>query len=855
MKRALVYLAFFVFWFVGFGVSQAEIPKGLVYTNSIGMKFVRIEPGTFLMGQPEELIPPDLRPLFRGRGLVDGLAPGDYDEKPRHKVTITKPFYISVTEVTNFQYELFEPGHKVFRGKVNLSREDDEAVIFVNWYDAQAFCSWLSNREGLSYRLPTESEWEYSCRAGTKTNFSFGDERSEAFKEKNRSRELLVGRRSPNKWGLYDMHGNVEEWCSDWYGPYPSSRQTDPVGYAEGDFRVNRGGSHSTEIYYLRSANRMAALPETRNELIGFRVVIGAKPKTGPLPQPRPPLNQRNVVQDRCDEVFRGPDPKEPYFKGPRKYVKIPTDAPANGPLFAHHNHDPAIAACPNGDLLAIWYTCMAEGARELGQAASRLICGETEWQPASPFWSVPDRNDHAPAMWFDGEKTIWHLTGTSTGLGRHKLAAVLRKSSDSGRTWSKPRLIMPEFNGNHQFSEPVIRLHDGTISTVVDGGPSLWMTKDEGITWYNPGGEIIGIHEGIVELRDGTIFALSRSNGSRSAMPASYSGDGGKTFTVKPTEFPSIGGQQRLALLRLREGPLFLASFANNGIEITDSSSTKRKVYGLFTAVSEDEGKTWPYKRLVTHDGPAKVIESTDGGAIVQSSRSSDYRGYMSVCQGFDGLIHLISSRNHYVFNLAWLKTCPPPEADEPVTVKHTVETFTGPDFDNENWLDYKGYTGGFNKRGQYTIDAPIHYNGLNRVTGSGSFEAFFDVKSIKYNPDRGTISEGLAMGFKDSFKRGNPPLTVHIKENGIVSDIGKAPKYTGKPPESAKVRFVYNEETLSCRVFYGLNGAKPVKELTAGGEGFYLESPLSESTAAMIMMSNGIVEVDRFEIKPLHP
>jgi len=830
--------------------AAASMPAGRTYTNSLGMKFVRIEPGEFLMGQPDEPICPDILPFFRGRGLVDSLAAGDYDEKPAHRVRITRPFYMAVTEVTNYQYELFEPRHKTLRGAEGVSKKDGEAVVFVNWYDAQSFCRWLSHAEGLPYRLPTEAEWEYACRAGTHTNFSFGDMPPRVLRDKTRTGDLRTGWITGNPWGLYDMHGNVEEWCSDWYGPYTGSRQKDPVGYVGGDFRVTRGGSHSTHMYYLRSANRMAALPETKTKLIGFRVVIGPAPESKPLPEPQPPLNQRDVVQERGDDILRGPDPKAPYFEGPRKYVRIDTDAPANGPLFAHHNHDPAIVECPNGDLLAVWYTCLQEGARELGQAASRLVCGTAEWQKASPFWSVPDRNDHAPALWFDGSDTIWHITGTSRGLERDELSGVLRKSRDSGATWSRARVILS--GGHYQFSEPVIRLNDGTVVTAVDGGPTLWMTPDEGVTWFNPGGEVIGIHEGVVELNNGTIYALSRSNGDYGGfMPASYSTDGGKTFSVKATRFPAIGGQQRLALLRLKEGPLFLASFANEGIEITDSSGRQRTVHGLFAAVSEDQGATWPYIRLVTHDGPARVVETTDGGAIVQSSRSSDYRGYLSVCQGLDGTVHLISSRNHYAFNLAWLKTTPPPEADEPVRVMHTTETFTGPDFDNENWLDYKGYTGGFNGRGRYVINAPIHFNGISRVVGSGSFEAVFSLEKIRFNYARGTVSDGLAVGFKTPFSRANPSLIVQIYENGIEGAGGGIT--LSRPPESVKIRFVYDAASLRCRIYYGLAGTEPLMEFARSREGLFLKTPLSESTAAVILMSNGTVEVDEFEIRPL--
>jgi len=204
-----------------------QMPTARHYTNSVGMKFVRIEPGQFRMGQLETL-PPEVLPVIEGGdrgGRFDLFANGDYDEKPVHTVRITRPLYMGLVEVTNKQYELFNPEHKKVRGKDGLSREDDEAVIFVSWYDAQAFCQWLSDKEGLPYRLPTEAEWEYACRAGTSTNYYAGDILPTGFvKNPRRNRTaaapLQVGQTTPNRWGLYDMHGNVEEWCYDWYGPY-----------------------------------------------------------------------------------------------------------------------------------------------------------------------------------------------------------------------------------------------------------------------------------------------------------------------------------------------------------------------------------------------------------------------------------------------------------------------------------------------------------------------------------------------------------------------------------------------------------------------------------------------------------
>src|SRR3954467_7792887 len=141
----------------------AADPPGPV-TNSVGIKLVRIAPGEFVMGNGTE--PP--------RSL-DQWAKRDSDEAPAHKVKITREFLMSTTEVTNAQYEQFDPEHKKFRGKDGVSQADDEPVTFVTWHQAVAFCEWLSKKESETYRLPTEAEWENACRAGTETPFNTGD--------------------------------------------------------------------------------------------------------------------------------------------------------------------------------------------------------------------------------------------------------------------------------------------------------------------------------------------------------------------------------------------------------------------------------------------------------------------------------------------------------------------------------------------------------------------------------------------------------------------------------------------------------------------------------------------------------
>jgi len=659
--------------------AAAAIPTTPRYANSLGMELVRIEPGAFVMGH-EGRLPEKVLDVIDADGERRVWLPqnGDYDERPVHKVAITRPLYMGVCEVTNAQYERFDPLHAHLRGKLGFSIDDDEAVVFVSWHEAEAFCAWLSRREGLPYRLPTEAEWEYACRAGTATAFSTGESLPDEFLRnpsncwypdpgRGRGRKdlapLHVGKTPPNPWGLYDMHGNVEEWCHDWCGPYEAADQVDPVGRADGDFKVTRGGSHSTFAYYLRSANRMGTLPEDESWYIGFRVVLGEMSSTAPLPTMPPVRFQQKVRQRKLRRAATARDPDQPYFKGPLRYVKIA--AGSEGPLFAHHNHDPAIAECANGDLLAIWYTTVTERGRELAVAASRLRFGEEDWEPASPFWDAPDRNDHCPGLWFDGKKTLYHFNSLSAAATWGPLAVVMRTSNDNGATWSRARLIMPEHVSRHMVIPGIFRAQDGTIILACDAsgrGTALHLSRDEGETWVDAGGTIAGIHAGVAQLRDGRLLAFGRGGDIDGRMPMSISSDMGKTWQYSASSFPPIGGGQRLVLMRLQEGPLLFVSFANEPTTIRDASGNHRPVTGMFAALSYDEGRTWPQTRLVSDDGPGREAETLDGAPFALTRSSAEPKGYLAACQGSNRLIHLISSWNYYCFNLKWLETPAPP-------------------------------------------------------------------------------------------------------------------------------------------------------------------------------------------------
>ncbi|MHC4483551.1 MAG: SUMF1/EgtB/PvdO family nonheme iron enzyme, partial [Planctomycetota bacterium] len=641
MKRGSVLAGILVFVCVSmvFADSVKRNKTGKFFINSIGMKFVRIEPGTFKMGQLQTPMPLEAYPATK-----DFLRDGDFDEKPVHKVTITRPFYAGIFEVTNYQYELFDPLHKDLRGKdANLSTEDDEAVINVNWYDAQAFCAWLSDKEGLTYRLPTEAEWEYACRAGTTTNFHAGDVLPKEFhKNPHRSAKrdisLRVGQTPLNQWGLYDMHGNVEEWCLDWYGPYTGDDQTDPAGYTTGSFRVARGGSHGTDVYYLRSANRLGAVPQTRNWITGFRVVLGELPPDAGLLAPPLQRYQKNVVPRTKEQISRGPDPDEPYFKGPRRFVNIPIDM--SGPVFASHNHNTSIIECPNGDFLASWFSTVSEGGREMVQACSRLRWGDEQWDQASQLWDAPDRNDSGHRLWYDGKDTIYHFANPSFAAVSMAILAI-RESKDNGVTWSVPRVALPDFARGQGPANMVFRMSNGAIAMPTDfGGSRVWISRDETLTWKRASGQTAGFHAPVIELDDGRLMAFGRGGNIDDMMPMSISSDLGESWTYSASQFPRIGGKQKAVLLKLRQGPLFFASFADLGTGIVDASGTKRKIRGLFAALSQDEGKTWINKRLITDDGPPHPVETTAGGLCLMSSRNGEFRGYMSAIQATNDLI-----------------------------------------------------------------------------------------------------------------------------------------------------------------------------------------------------------------------
>jgi sulfatase modifying factor 1 len=574
---------------------------------------------------------------------ADQWARRDSDEAPAHEVKITREFWIGATEVTNAQYERFDPEHKKLRGKDGVSKADDEPVTFVTWHRAVAFCEWLSKKEGKPYRLPTEAEWEYACRAGTESPFNTGDTLTAdqanigLTKDNKPQTTVPVASFRPNTWGLYDMHGNVLEWCLDWHGPYDAAEQADPVGRADGYAKVARGWCfHRPErardpMKYWRSANRSGFLPADANRLTGFRIVQAPMPTTEPLPVLIQPY-QKDVKQSAAPR--EGPDPAKPYYVNWSKDGKNPSiAADAFGPVFEHHNHFAAVCVCPNGDVLMAWYTCVNEPGRELAQACSRLRVGADAWEPASPFFDVPDVNDHAPVLLTVGNR-IYHFC-TQSLRGWDNATDVVRYSDDNGVTWSKPTIMLSR-DDPKALSQPcsAFATKDGRIVLACDGDQHrderLLTSVDGGKSWKVAAGDMratagrYAIHPAIALREDGQVVNFLRDP---DPMPVQFSKDFGETWTQKDSPFPGIRGGQKAAALKLRSKALLLVSTDNKGTVVDKG--------GTFAALSFDDGETWAHVRKL------------DG-----------VHGYMAAAQAPNGVIHVAGTKMSVVsFNEAWLK------------------------------------------------------------------------------------------------------------------------------------------------------------------------------------------------------
>lgn len=638
------------------------------YKNSIGMTMVRVEPGSFQMGNDEQI----------PAGALGGpaLAPrGDWDERPVHKVKITRPFYISETEVTLEQYREFSPFFET-------GKEFPNFATGMSWEEAVMFCEWLSRKEKKTYRLPTEAEWEYAARAGTATLFSSGNEAPRDGQ--------------PNAWGLRNVHAGPLEWVYDWHGMYLWSEQTDPVGVDSGVGRVVRGGGlqqpraerpddlHGRAPYYRRSANRASAPPSYRGgHPIGFRVVEAPLPATAPL-RAEASFNQQ-VVKQTAAHLKQGPDPGKPYFRQ-RAMLPVPPEnvmpdvieATGLHPAIQGHNHSPGLAVLPNGDVLAVFFSSPSSHTEywpNVSFIATRLRFGADEWDMPSVYYDLADVNDQTSLLWNDNG-TVWNFTG---GIGLGDVPFRVQTSRDNGATWNPIEFPLVKGPIGGFFPQPIntaFRGPDGTIYVPSDGvgGQSLlWASDDNGRTWRDTGGRTGGRHTTFVFLKDGGILGMGGKNTDIDGyMPQSISRDRGKSWEVSKTGFAALGSNQRPIVLRLASGRLF---FAGDYQHYSGKSPEGIKERGSYSALSDDEGKTWKVRRLpgvLPHESHTAKVRDLKWWN--KSGNTHGTLGYSVARQAPNGVIHLIATMNHpsqhYELNEAWIlqggETTPAPSGSD---------------------------------------------------------------------------------------------------------------------------------------------------------------------------------------------
>jgi formylglycine-generating enzyme required for sulfatase activity len=734
-----------------------------IFGQSDKIEFVEIPKGSFIMGA-------DLDPSFiiadKSKAWRSIFI---QDEFPVRNVRISKDFAISKYEITNIQYEQFDPNHKQLRGNfMEISTKDNEAVVNVSWEEAMRFANWLSKNDlNFDYRLPTEAEWEYVARAGKRTAFNDGNEVDiyennpftrdqmekmnyqwpypftwsngcrgwvtwktndcigidDVYPSKTQIKkvDLTVGQSGPNIFGVYDLHGGVEEWVMDWYGFYNKKEIKDPVGPITGDFKVSRGGSHNNHVQFARSANRMSSAINDRHYFLGFRVV--RVPKYQKLSSNYIKQPKRNWAVDVSQQKYKwGQDTEKPVFSMVSLFDLVPklddgshygSDAQLRqfgfdpqkneplltGPLYTH-NHSATVAWCANGDILASWFSGESETGTDLTLVASRAKRkndGTFQWTYPSDFLKAADRNMHGSNIITDKNGVLHQMASIGISGRWDKLALGYRSSSDNGASWSPVRMVLEldhALNDGCSMQGNMFEASNGDLVFVVDdegdeisNTGSLVVSSDGGKTWKRRGhssttGEIqriAGLHSAVVEIADlngdnkTDLLALARDNGAYygGKVPQSTSVDGGKTWTREPSVFPSIKGEQRLCLLRLKYSkeltkfsgrkPILFVGFSNSGFQAKDATGKIDNIEGLFVALSFDEGKTWPteYRRVVS-DITGSEIKEIEVAPWQKKNKISKVKGigigYMSVTQSPDGMIYLSDGKLVYSFNLAWI-------------------------------------------------------------------------------------------------------------------------------------------------------------------------------------------------------
>jgi len=566
------------------------------FTNSLGMEFILIMPGIFTMGEGD------------GHRIQD-TGSLDYDEQPAHTVTISKPFYMLKTKVSQTHYQQSGlPG----------------APNDISWDDANSFAVWLSQEDGNSHHLPTEAQWEY----------------------------------------VYENPGQVQdmssrEWVRDWHEPYGHDALTDSVGPVKGVLKVIRADGQNRWALPTNAKYQPWQLGEA--QACSFRLVVEFDPPETPHVSPGPFCQA--VVKQSTAPGLQGPDPDIPYFTV-RFSMPIPPDNIDDGiasmlgccPSTMHHSHSPGFEIMPNGDALAVWFTAHgSEYAQDVRFVQARLRYGSDQWDMPELFWDMKGMNDESGLLWSEDDGTV-HFFGGGRIANSDRRPFVMAVSNDSGASWTlkRPNFPVPAVNYQAQPCQNAWRQNGNTIYTVTDGenpGDSsiVWRSLDNGVTWYDMGGRTNGRHSTIVPIgNSGTLLSLGGKNSNIGGwMPWCKSYNWGATWPDEgPTCFAFLDGNQRPCVTRLANGKLvFVEDCQERGDN--DQPPGWTHGYGCLIAISDNNGVSWHIKNL-----PVTLPHESD----------LDYGtlGYSTIRQAPNGVIHILTTMTHpclhYELNEAWI-------------------------------------------------------------------------------------------------------------------------------------------------------------------------------------------------------
>ena len=564
------------------------------FTNSLGMTFKRMAPGEFIMGE-------------------DGGNGTDTDQYPAHPVEITKGFYLQTEKVTQAWYAQ--------SGLTGTAAD-------VSWLNADAFAKWLGKREGRTYRLPTEAEWNYALAKG-----------------------LLTGL-------------DTREWMNDWHFPYFNDHRIDPMGPSTGFLKVVRADAKNRCSLPVNATGAAYGFAP-----VGFRLVWVKDPLTrsawvDPLPFPFAAVRQGTEL------ALQGPDPKRPHFTV-RAALAMPPDenkshdGPKAGvdPSCYDHNHSPGFTVMPNGDVVAVWFS--GPNGDEYGAPVryvwSRLRFGSEQWDMPTLLYKTKGYNDQSPLLWTDtrDKTTVWLIGGSRDPLNG-KAVFKVGKTTDNGATWDfkipESMAIKGKLN-----AQPVNSMFRGPSPTgpdlyfAMDGGGAdgfLWKSSDNGLNWVDTGGRTTsGRHPTVVPLKDGRLLCIGGKNQDMDGrQPKCYSNDQGASWSAKePTPFSPLASNQRADLIRLTDGKLFY---------VGDAQKKGQNGDGVTVALSADEGASW-----ITRQLPVTRPHRSDNKAGTA--------GYATAAQAPNGVIHILTTLTrpslHYELNEAWILSetsgDPPPE------------------------------------------------------------------------------------------------------------------------------------------------------------------------------------------------